>query len=157
VASLALFTGILFFVSHRGLQANVTSDNKKVRVEIALGHAKPMAVLIVGSVGLSEEIMEFSHDGTGTLALSVPTPWKEREVRGGEVAAVTSAKGGLGYTEWHLPAHMVLSFHVPSGVALLVHNPSEIPLYLKIKRIFVGRGTTVTDGILATDKDAKIW
>lgn len=157
IASLGIFSAILFSSTGAGGGAKLASNNIFRRLDIAVEHQRSLTLSITQSIGLSPAILEMTQSGPDTPLLSLPDTWKQREVRGGSVSQVPSENAAFGFRRWRLPPGVVVSFQLPSSVSLTIHNPTKAPLYVKATRINVRTHAVTRDGTLITDKATAIW
>ncbi len=115
---------------------------------IAVEHDAPVTLRFVRLAASGASIMELSHDGSGSVAMHLPTWWTRQEVRGVPLASVTSTPQEWNYVRWVLPRNAVVRFDVPNDDRVILHNPSGIPLTVHT--------TVVRSSSMTRDDDATI-
>ena len=127
--------------------------------QIAVEHDVPLTLHVEESAGKVRGILEVSTEGASVAAISVPSGWQRREVRGGPLSAVTADESGatLGFTRWHLPPHVTLSFWTENGPSLLIRNISASPLLILSKRVNVLSSRVDERSVLVKEGAVRLW
>ncbi len=124
-------------------------------VAITVEHAAPATLTLSTSVTAGPGIAELRT--SSAVAVTLPSSWKEREVRNGSLRSVTSTVRSNA-TRWAIPPGVTVSFSLsamPSG--LTVHNTSPIPLLIVSKRIDVKTGKVDESSVLIKDMPVGLW
>ena len=124
--------------------------------EIAVEHDAAVTLTVLQSSGKSSGIVEFTGEGDH-VRISVPVSWKRREVRGGALAAVTSDPPALGFTRWHLPESVTVSFRVKGSPGLTIRQASETPLLVLGKRVDVVSSGVIERSVLLKEGERQLW
>ena len=123
---------------------------------LAVEHVSPLTLTIRMSAGKREGIVELSTDGTETAAISVPSAWQRREVRGAALDAVSADPPSMGFSRWHVPPGVTVSFRVIESPSLMIRNPSGIPLLVLGKKVNVLTGQIEEKSVLVKDGAASL-
>ncbi len=126
--------------------------------EIAVEHDAAATLTIRQSDGKKEGIIEFAGEGAD-LRISVPSSWDQRDVRGAALSAVPSDPPAMGFTRWHLPKGVILSFHVEETrnfASLRIRNPSPTPLLIIRRRVDVVSGKVEEKSLLLKEGTAQL-
>jgi hypothetical protein len=127
-------------------------------MEIGIEHTQPFTLRLDLSISGQVGILELSHDAGEDVAISLPESWDLREVRGGALAEVPADPPALGFTRWHLPSAVTISFRLPEVPSvLLAHNPSEIPLQIRLTRVDLEDGSVSRNVVLMKNTPARVW
>ncbi len=124
---------------------------------LALEHSAPMTLTLRVSVGKREGIAELTTRGSEIAAISIPSSWERREVRGAALETVTAEPATMGFTRWHVPPGVTVSFRVNEMSGLIIRNPSGIPLLIIGKRVNVMTGEVEEKSILMKDGATQLW
>lgn len=90
--------------------------------------------------------------------LSLPEPWRRREVRRATLEEVAATETGLGFIRWMLPPGATLSLSVAeSPKHLTLHHPSPALLKVRLSRVDLENNVVVRDMILVQGKEANMW
>lgn len=166
--SAATLAGMLLLIARADRLRDRTTEKKGPAAEIAVEHDDATTLTILQSSGKNDGIVELSGAGDDML-ISVPSEWERREVRGAELSAVTAddpsfaaeetAEGrtDMGFTRWHVPAGVTLSFHVRGSPALAIRHPSQSPLLVVAKRVDVRTGEVREKNVLIKERGARLW
>lgn len=148
-----------------------------VPAELAVEHSAPLTLRLQMSTGKREGIAELTTDTSTTLtpsssdfgragsagggettAISIPSSWQRREVRGAALDVVTSEPAVMGFIRWHVPPGVTVSFRVTDDDSgLIVRNPSGIPLLIIGKRVNVLTEQVEEKSVLVKDGAARLW
>ena len=123
--------------------------------EIAVEHDAAATLTIRQSSGKNEGIVEFAGEGAD-LRLSVPSSWERRDVRGAALSDVPSDPPAMGYTRWHLPEGVTLSFHVAGSPVLSIRNPSPTPLLIIRRKVDIVRGKVEEKSVLIKEGAVRL-
>lgn len=124
--------------------------------EIAVENERAATLTLQESAGKNPGIVECTAEGSD-MYLSVPSSWERREVRGAALSTVTADPPALGFTRWHLPEGVTLSFRVPGSPALTVRHASSAPLLIIGKRVDLGTGKVEEKSVLMQEGEPQLW
>lgn len=127
------------------------------RVEIGLEHTKPVTLSLAFTTQFNKGVADFSHDALETIAVSVPSAWMRREVKGVPLLAVTSDQSTFGFTRWHIPPGALVSFDITPPSAILLHNPSGVPAEIRLTRVNLTTQKAERDVVLVKDGTVELW
>ncbi|MSR87526.1 hypothetical protein EXS70_05185 [Candidatus Peribacteria bacterium] len=119
-----------------------------VPVELTVQHKGQLSFAIRQSTGKRDGIVEIQTQGTETGAITLPSSWQRREVRGAPLGRIVMQLSGADRTRWLLPPGVTLSLRVEEAPPLRIQNVSDTPLFVTSKRINVVTGKVDTRSIL---------
>lgn len=155
LASAALLA--LVFAGGMRQTANVTSDIGP-DVTIAVEHAQPMSLMIEMSTRSGQALIVLRHDGREPAAVTVPSAWIRREVRGAALSSVTSDDEMFGFVRWNIPSDASVEFaalEAPGGI--MVHNPSPAPLSASVIHANLDTNEIERNVVLIKDEPTRVW
>ncbi|TSC58498.1 MAG: hypothetical protein Greene041619_508 [Candidatus Peregrinibacteria bacterium Greene0416_19] len=154
VVTLSTIIIAIVVVARAGLQSRTTTEPAVLAIE----HGSPLTLSMVAGSKARSMIVEFSHDGDASVALSLPTQWALREVRGAGLAAVPSDAPQFGFIRWHLPPRVVLGMQARSLPSpLTLHHPSATHMELKLRRINLDTGEVIDETFLIKEGPVRLW
>ena len=124
---------------------------------IAVEHEGPLTVTVSAGAIAGRGIAEIRHDAVSAVAVSVPSAWQLREIRGAELQSAPADPQAMGFTRWQAPPGATLSFWTDGIAALWVYNPSPAPLLIIGKRVDVEAGTVEEKSVLVQERAARLW
>lgn len=153
--SAAALAGVFLLLT---IRTNDVTNGKRAHTagEIAVEHDAAATLTIHQSSGKNAGIIEFTGEGAD-LRLSTPSSWERREVRGAALAAVTSDGPSLGFTRWHVPEGVTLSFYITDSPTLSIHHPSQHPLLIMGKRVDIVIGWVEEKSMLMKEGVVRLW
>lgn len=126
--------------------------------EIAVEHTQPLRLTLSVSQNTAPGALDLSHDGGGSVKISLPQAWTQREIRGGLQKDVRAENPSFGYRRWTLPANAVVSFSLPrSPTGLVVENPSGVLLRLRFTRVDMKTQKAQTEVYLVKDGSLRLF
>ncbi len=129
----ALAVAALSVFMHPGA-ASIRTDTPNIEEQAVLvRHGQSTSLTIIRGAREGLEVIDFAPDETASI--TVPSSWTLREVRGTDLATVTSAADGEGYTRYVLPADSRFSFLTDKADHLTVHDAGSGTLLLKVRII----------------------
>lgn len=148
---------ILLVARNERLRTQTVKNALTPHEEVAVEHDASLTLHVDGTAGKDRGIVEFTAEGTGMLALSLPARWERREVRGGPLSAVTMDQQAMGFAHWKLPTGVTASFWTIGSPSLLIKNVSTAPLLIMGKRVDVKTGRVEEKSIVVKDGSARLW
>ncbi|NOS68195.1 MAG: hypothetical protein HOO67_07625 [Candidatus Peribacteraceae bacterium] len=152
--SAVTLAGVLL-LTVRAEQAKI-QQRKDPMAEIAVEHDAAATLSVHQTAGKNPGIVEFIAEGAD-VRVSVPSGWERRETRGAALSMVTSDPPSLGFTRWHLPEGVTLSFRVEHSPALTIRHASIPPLLVVGKRVDLVSGKTEERSVLLKEGAARLW
>lgn len=117
---------------------------------IAFEHTAPATIRIARLVSSGTNVFEIGANGSGSIAVHLPSSWKRQEVRDVPLASVTAEPQAWDYVRWALPSGGTVRFDAPNPGTVTVQNPSGIPLTVRSVRVDTRYGTREEDAMIMT-------
>ncbi|MFH0770183.1 MAG: hypothetical protein V1926_02280 [Candidatus Peregrinibacteria bacterium] len=154
-----VFCSLLVILAARGArqQASLLSD-AGTTAEIAVEH-RSTATLRIDSTSLKGVgMLDMANESTESIAVSLPTVWIRREVRGAPLSSFTSEPSALSFTRWTFPPKAEATFALPvMPDHLVLLNPTAIPLQITLTQVNMYTGESDHSVILVQGEPAKLW
>ncbi len=142
--------GVIALLLLRGQTMRPTGKDQTT--DIGVEHSSALHLGMSFTTGSGEALLEVSHDGSGTVLLSLPSSWKMRAIRYARIQDVPFEPITFSFRRWHLPPKVVLSLVLPSPPTnLRINNASLVPMELSVKRINLQTDTAISDTYLVKD------
>lgn len=146
IASFVLLCAILMLgTRQKYLRATISNDVQVTNVGVE--HDGPAALTWEMGIGGRAMLIDVRHTGSGALGLNLPQSWHLREVRGAELASITSDPVADGYVRWMLPGMVTASFEASSITSITFHNAATTPLSVTYTRVDLATGAR-DEGVL---------
>jgi hypothetical protein len=155
--ALAVFMGVTA-LSNGPFKATILEWKTQGTEQIAIEHAENASIGLDVSERHGAAILEFTNESSSALMLSLPEPWKRREVRGVRLEEVEQTSTGLGFIRWKLPANATVSFLAQQMPAhLIAHHPSKGLLKIALSRVNLETNSVTHDTILLQEDQEELW
>ncbi|MDD5026197.1 MAG: hypothetical protein PHH13_02350 [Candidatus Peribacteraceae bacterium] len=142
------------------LQADVSTPGRDLppATDIIVEHSQPLTLSVSASVLKGVGMLDVTNQGQETIALSIPTSWNRREVRGVPLKAVIADASSLGSTRWNLPAQASVSFGLPAfPESVMIHNPSKVSLTVPLTLVNLFTGASDRNILLVKELPVTLW
>lgn len=140
-----------------GFAVHSTADLLPPRsFSIDVSHARSFGLMLSISQGGNSQFLEISHDAQDGISLTLPTTWREREVRFVPLSTIRSVPNGTS-RQWTLPPKALVSFRTDDvWNELMIRNTSESPFKVHLTLIDLRTGTMESDVYLVKDDPLTI-
>ncbi len=118
--------------------------------DIAIEHTVPVTLNIVRFASSGSNVFDISHNGSGTIALHLPSVWMRQEVRGAPLASVTGEPQELQFVKWTIPGGATVRFEAPNPGRITLHNPSGVPVTVRTTTVSHPSGERTDDATIVT-------
>ena len=153
-----ILAGILVMTSHADrVRSDLQQQETHPSAEIAVEHDAAITLTIEESEGKKKGIIDMRIDGPSGAAISLPSSWERREVRGAPLTSVPGDAPSMGFVRWHLPPGVTLSLWVTGTPDITVRHPSPSPLLVIMKRVNVLTGKVTEKSVLVKQESVQLY
>lgn len=153
-----LALGTILSIVFLGLSQLEGMRTEPLDISIPLRSQNKAAILVTISRGGTPGMVEFRlKSGTG-VEMTLPPTWTLREVRGMDLAGITSAAPTRSGRTWSITGKGTASFWAGEPPrSFQLRNRGTAPLALTVRQVFVREGRIDEQEYLVTDRPVQVW